>query len=274
MNGIRWDACTEPEEMLWYLHDLASDRLLRLFACASCRLIWSIIPTPNARRAVVASERFADGLTTPESLRVIETAALRTRPSTIWLAALAAVEAANAYPWQAAQWAPAWAAEAAADAAGRLSLAAFTHGSAVKMADHAWYQERQSQCAVLRDIIGTPMMSHSTPAAWKQWTSGSVASLAQSIYENGRFGDLPQLADALEQAGCADNEVLGHCRSTNPHVRGCWVLDGLLGKRPEPRACTGATEATGDRHRHGGLSYHQLVSKRNAARRFSPILAA
>ena len=41
---------------------------------------------------------------------------------------------------------------------------------------------------------------------------------------------LPILADALQDAGCEDADILGHCRSGGPHVRGCWVVDLVLGK--------------------------------------------
>jgi hypothetical protein len=58
-----------------------------------------------------------------------------------------------------------------------------------------------------------------------------VPRLARGLYEEGRFADLPVLADALEEAGCADERLLGHCRSGGAHVRGCWVLDLLLDKR-------------------------------------------
>jgi len=54
-----------------------------------------------------------------------------------------------------------------------------------------------------------------------------VARLARAIYEEGRCGDLPILADALEDAGCTDADILEHCRSAGPHVRGCWLLDLL-----------------------------------------------
>jgi len=53
---------------------------------------------------------------------------------------------------------------------------------------------------------------------------------AQAIYEERSFDRLPQLADVLEAAGCADAEIIGHCRDKGPHVRGCWLLDLLLGK--------------------------------------------
>jgi hypothetical protein len=49
--------------------------------------------------------------------------------------------------------------------------------------------------------------------------------MAQAIYDERRFGDLPILADALEDAGCNDARILSHCRDEQEHVRGCWVLD-------------------------------------------------
>ena len=58
----------------------------------------------------------------------------------------------------------------------------------------------------------------------------SIQSIAQAIYEEGRFSDMPVLADALEEAGCDDAELLSHCREPGEHVRGCWVIDLLLGK--------------------------------------------
>ena len=66
--------------------------------------------------------------------------------------------------------------------------------------------------------------------AWLGWNGGAVKKLAQSIRDERRFGDLPVLADALEEAGCTDADILGHCRSGGEHVRGCWVVDALLGK--------------------------------------------
>jgi hypothetical protein len=54
--------------------------------------------------------------------------------------------------------------------------------------------------------------------------------LAQAIYEDRAFDRLPVLADALEDAGCTNSDLLGHLRGPGPHARGCWVLDLLLGK--------------------------------------------
>jgi hypothetical protein len=54
--------------------------------------------------------------------------------------------------------------------------------------------------------------------------------LARTIYEDGRFEEVPVLGDALEEAGCDNPDLLGHCRSRGHHVRGCWVLDAILGR--------------------------------------------
>jgi hypothetical protein len=50
------------------------------------------------------------------------------------------------------------------------------------------------------------------------------------MYEGRDFGPMPILADALQDAGCEDVSILGHCRGPGPHVRGCWVVDMVLGK--------------------------------------------
>jgi hypothetical protein len=60
---------------------------------------------------------------------------------------------------------------------------------------------------------------------------GTVPQIAQAIYTDRAFDRLPVLADALEDAGCADASILDHCRQPGEHVRGCWVLDLLLGKK-------------------------------------------
>ena len=54
--------------------------------------------------------------------------------------------------------------------------------------------------------------------------------MSRRMYDARDFSDMPVLADALEEAGCNDADILGHCRSGGEHVRGCWVIDLLLGK--------------------------------------------
>jgi hypothetical protein len=62
------------------------------------------------------------------------------------------------------------------------------------------------------------------------WRTPAVLQLAQALYDDRAFDQLPILADALEEAGCTSRDVLDHCRGPGPHVRGCWVVDLVLGK--------------------------------------------
>ena len=90
--------------------------------------------------------------------------------------------------------------------------------------------EVQSNVFALRDIWGNPFQSVALDASWLAWNDGTIRKLAQPIYDHRAFDRLPLLADALEDAGCTDADILGHCRSGGEHVRGCWVIDLLLGK--------------------------------------------
>jgi hypothetical protein len=78
-----------------------------------------------------------------------------------------------------------------------------------------------------RDIFGNP---YRPPNLQLSWLTPKVESLAQQIYEQRAYFRMPELADALEQAGCNDRLFLDHCRSMKVHVKGCWVVDLLLGK--------------------------------------------
>jgi len=80
---------------------------------------------------------------------------------------------------------------------------------------------------LLREIFGNPFR----PVAFDPtWLTPAVVELAQTIYDDRTFDHMPELADALEQAGCDNAEVLAHLRGPGPHVRGCWALDLILGK--------------------------------------------
>ena len=89
-----------------------------------------------------------------------------------------------------------------------------------------------SQCAIcLRDIFGNPFRPASLDPAWLRWNDAAIPRIAQATHDDRRFQDLPILADALEEAGCTSGDILEHCRGPGPHVRGCWVVDLLLGKQ-------------------------------------------
>ncbi|MBP3954611.1 hypothetical protein J8F10_04845 [Gemmata sp. G18] len=81
----------------------------------------------------------------------------------------------------------------------------------------------------MRDIFGNPFRR--TINFKDTWRTNTVIALARQMYENRDFSPMPILADALQDAGCDDEDVLSHCRGDGPHVRGCWVVDLLLGKK-------------------------------------------
>jgi hypothetical protein len=87
--------------------------------------------------------------------------------------------------------------------------------------------EREAQCMILRDLVGNPFRPI-TPYA--EWLSMTVTRLAETIYTDRTFDRLPILADALEETGCDNADILNHCRQPGEHVRGCWVVDLILGK--------------------------------------------
>jgi hypothetical protein len=82
----------------------------------------------------------------------------------------------------------------------------------------------------LRCLFGNPFRPVVIEPARRDANGGTVVKVAQSIYDERRFSDLPILADALEEAGCTDEEIIGHCRHDWEHFRGCHVLDAILAK--------------------------------------------
>jgi hypothetical protein len=82
-------------------------------------------------------------------------------------------------------------------------------------------------CELIREVFGSSMPS---PTAHPSWLTRDVVELAQRVYTERAFEEMPRLADALENAGCDNGEVLEHCRQDRMHSRGCWVVDLLLGK--------------------------------------------
>jgi hypothetical protein len=197
-----WLADTDPLRMLRQLGGRASERKLRLLACAGCRRLWWLLRDPRSRAAVEVSERYADGLAGPEELAAAAEAARQ---------AAAEVERARAMGWNAARTA-AMTAEGARAAAERVA------GRAAYDAD------------LLRHVFGNPLRPVALDPAWLAWDGGAVRKLAQGLYDERAFDHLPVLADALEEAGCTQAKLLGHLRGEGPHVRGCWAVDLVLGK--------------------------------------------
>jgi hypothetical protein len=88
--------------------------------------------------------------------------------------------------------------------------------------------ELASQSGLIRDIFGNPFRPASCSESWR---TDSAVALARQMYDSRDFGAMPILADALQDAGCDNEDILAHCRDPKQvHVRGCWVVDLVLGK--------------------------------------------
>ncbi|QJW96426.1 hypothetical protein FTUN_3983 [Frigoriglobus tundricola] len=112
---------------------------------------------------------------------------------------------------------------------GGEQIAGFAINTAIQAGDavEAQEDERRAQAELVRDIFGNPFR----PVIFLPlWPTDTVVSLAKQMYDSREFSALPILADALQDAGCDSDDVLTHCRAPGTHVRGCWVVDQVLGK--------------------------------------------
>lgn len=105
-------------------------------------------------------------------------------------------------------------------------------------------EHERDMASWLRDVVGNPFRPAQVDPAWLLLGDGLVGKMAENIYASGSFHELAILADALEDAGCTNSDILEHCRGPGPHIRGCWVLDlfieaprrfARMAAAPEPR---------------------------------------
>jgi hypothetical protein len=236
MTEADWLSAADPRPMLDFLWGSGnvSGRKLRLFAVACCRLLRHLLSDKPYRHAVDVAERFADRLATASDLRAAnrdcERVALQGEiegsPGPMWLAGWFADAYGGARDTSGHPDAPAVAAWAATlpdpREAVELCLPWVT----------ALGVQPAVQAAVLRDVMHAPYRPVYLRASWRRWNDAVVQRMAEAIYEGRRFSAdrMGVLADALEEAGCTDPDLLGHLRGPGPHVRGCWGLDAVLGK--------------------------------------------
>jgi hypothetical protein len=215
MTEDQWLACTDSAEMQWFLKNSGrlgkkgSERKLRLFGCACVRRIWYLLKKRKKaaanRVSIEKAERFADGLATEEELHRAyfaagPTARCPSGPNAFFAAMYSMSMAAKEAGVRRADWSTDYPAELA------------------------------TQSHLFRDIFGNPFRRVKLNQSWVKRNDGKVLKMARSIYEERAFDQLPILADALEEAGCNNRDILAHCRQSGEHVPGCWVIDLLLGK--------------------------------------------
>jgi hypothetical protein len=223
MTDAEWAACEDPRVLLPHLASHAGTRKQWLFACACCRSVWHLLPDVS-REATEAVERYADGASTQDELIAL----FQGYSEWAALSSLGGAQAAGAVGHLGGRWrwrqTPHW-----------MDLRYIVEGVARSAAEALakaipWREARRAQCDLLRDVLRNPADEQAAlPPGWPTWNGGIIPSLAAAIYDDRAFDQMTILADALEDAGCADQVLLDHCRGGSEHVRGCWALDALLG---------------------------------------------
>jgi hypothetical protein len=218
MTELDWFSA-RGQRLLSLAADLPSERKKRLLACACSRLAWQFLVNPRSREAIESSERYAEGKDDKAQLKE------KRRRS-------ASVARGDVRLWRAEHWAADAATSAASvDISAYLGCIVNRVEKALESAgDEAADHTHEVVAALVRDIFGNSFHRTTADPAWLAWKEGTVQKVAQAIYEDRCFDQMSILADALEEAGCADPDILTHCREPGAHVRGCWVVDLLLGK--------------------------------------------
>jgi len=260
MTEQEWLECKDPAKKLCLFRGRLRNgfnRKIRLFACACCRRIWDRFVDERSRMAVEVAERYADGEATDEELSTASIAASQAHREVFetigkggacieWAAEYAAhpipFHGARNVIWMAAtsrsyeirkKRPPEW------DDI-RLFPCEITKNSGplshelgkwkVKRLKEpaATGAEKPIQMALLNDIFGNPFRPITVEPTW---LTPAVVQQAQVIYNDRAFDRMPNLSESLQDAGCDHEEILSHCRGAEPHVRGCCVVDLILGKQ-------------------------------------------
>jgi hypothetical protein len=210
-----------------------SERKLRLFAVACCRRVWHLLSEAASCQLVETCELYADGQASADEMYEVRrrTSPLecyhpRTPYSLAREAARAAVEGS----------------ELSFSSLAKSALAILPALYAAKAAGllHPGGEEAewQAQADLLRDIVGNPLQPVQLDLSWLWWNDGIVRQLAEEAYEQRHLPSgqldharLAVLADALEEAGCQEWNILDHLRQPGAvHARGCFAVDLLLSR--------------------------------------------
>jgi hypothetical protein len=189
---VFWAHWSDLSGMVRLVRHSLGDRKQRLLACALARRLSYVPVDADNCAAIESAEKYADRLC---PRRVMKTACKHS--DLAWLAYSNSPDAV----------------QAATDHLGRESAGA-----------------KARACEVVRDLVMNPFRPVQLRHSWLRDNGGSARYLAEAIDSEGRFEDMPILADALEDAGCSVSAILDHCRAPMQHWRGCWALDLLLGR--------------------------------------------
>jgi hypothetical protein len=238
MTESEWLTCDDPLALLVLVADRATDRKRRLFFCACCARVLEGAP-PQRRlfrgsyagsfqqleRALSVVERFAEGLVGSDALAE----ARRDAADSVYVPPSVDYGGETGLDYEAATVVAAAVEHPVAEGVIAACWRATDSQSARTRSEEGGRntEEARWQALVLRDVFGNPFRPVTFSPAWRIDTA---TALAREMYESRDFSAMPILADALQDAGCDNDDILNHCRGEGPHVRGCWVVDLVLGK--------------------------------------------
>lgn len=208
LTESKWKKGTSAKAMMEWLLPQMTPRKLRLLACACCRLVWDKLGSQASRNAVEVAELFAERLRGYVDLGMANGEAL-----------IAAQEAQLSF--------------------GDASSIPFEYRLTLVASDTSDDEVRRGVPLLLRtpftgtllhELFGNPFRPCAVPPEWRTWHQGTVVQIAGQISKGRVWQVMPVLADALEDAGCDNVDILNHLRGSGPHTRGCWALDLILGK--------------------------------------------
>lgn len=209
MTEAEWLVSLDPIQVFQNLKGKPSWRKFRLFAVGCCRGFWSRLTDERSRSAVEAAEQYADKLISSVEAMNYEGPANEVLDISLEIGSDIQNDAAASAAICLALWATAdWGAFQVV----RYGRELLGDGAMVRLMD----------C-----VFRVPFRSVAFDPAW---LTSTAVGIAQGIYDDRAFDRMPILADALQDAGCENADILGHCRGEGPHVRGCWVVDLVLGK--------------------------------------------
>lgn len=240
MTEANWLLSTRLEDNLKRLRKEASERKLRLYACACARQLWPHFDHPRCFTAIEVAEQVADGIV-DFAKQLAERNSMRSIAQwKAWRNEIEWKEVARSVHLRSIS-------RDVIQPDIRKAVLTTQRSTLSAAAELALYESRRQTVSpenynagkkaivemedilrhLLQDIFGNPFRPVALDPASR---TSTVLALAQQMYESRDFAPMPMLADALQDAGCEDEAVLGHCRSDGPHVRGCWVIDLILGK--------------------------------------------
>jgi hypothetical protein len=237
MTEADWLSGQSAVELLRYIEPTTSDRKLHYFGIACARRIGMLVPLPASLHGIDVLEGYVEGTCDAAAIKAVswdvEGAAFAAEHGTgiPWIEhfeeipddVLRELVAHPDYPLRPVR---------------QLLISAAYFVDAVvstippergfRESPQGWGWSLFQPVSLVHEVFGNPFRKAKVIGRWK---TEAVVGLARGVYDSRDFSAMPVLADALEDASCEHADIINHCRNAGPHVRGCWVVDAILGKK-------------------------------------------